>query len=133
MDYAIQLFLPILGGLLLGNWLHQAFGLSYLWTLLLAVLGMIGGIGVLYKRQMIGSQSLPKVQFPSNPKPEKEKGAHTGSEKSGAEPTSSQGMSHQELLELYKKADREPPTDDFALDDLLGDDDAEKPDDFSKK
>jgi F0F1-type ATP synthase assembly protein I len=50
MDYAIQLLLPILGGLLLGFWLTQHYGVSPLWTVVLAILGMVGGIGILYKR-----------------------------------------------------------------------------------
>lgn len=50
MDYAIQLLLPILGGLMLGYWLTQSFGASPIWMVLLAILGMVGGIGILYKR-----------------------------------------------------------------------------------
>jgi hypothetical protein len=122
MEYAIQLLLPILGGLLLGNWLHQTFGLSYLWMLGLAILGMAGGIGVLYKQQMTGKQALPKIQFaPRPPSSAKDKGhAHQGHMTGNS--SASQGMTHEELLEFYKKADREPPSDDFALNELLGDD-----------
>ena len=50
MDYAIQLFLPILLGLMLGAWLNRTFGLSPIWMVILAILGMAGGIAILYKR-----------------------------------------------------------------------------------
>lgn len=50
MEYAIQLFLPILGGLLLGLWLTEHYGVAPIWTVILAILGMVGGIGILYKR-----------------------------------------------------------------------------------
>jgi F0F1-type ATP synthase assembly protein I len=50
VDYAIQLLLPILGGLFLGMWLTGTFGVSPLWTIVLAILGMFAGIGIMYKR-----------------------------------------------------------------------------------
>lgn len=116
MEYAIQLFLPILGGLLLGNWLHQRFGISQIWTMVLAVLGMAGGIAVLYKRQMYTSEGQPKFPLPFSPKA-KDKTAES-------QPTH---LSHQELLDLYQQVqEREEESDekdDFALDGLLGDDD----------
>lgn len=53
MEYAIQLFLPVLGGLLLGNWLSKIYGVSPLWTPLLAILGMFSGLAILYKRYVL--------------------------------------------------------------------------------
>lgn len=53
MEYALQLLLPILGGLLLGQWLHDRFGASSIWTVILAILGMVAGLGLIYKRQML--------------------------------------------------------------------------------
>lgn len=50
MEYAIQLLLPILGGLLLGLWLTEHYHVAPIWTVILAILGMVGGIGILYKR-----------------------------------------------------------------------------------
>jgi len=69
MDYAVTLLVPILLGLLLGNWLTQTFHISSLWTLLLAVLGMVGGIGIMYKRFVYG-HPLKKI----TPKPPQEPG-----------------------------------------------------------
>jgi Putative F0F1-ATPase subunit Ca2+/Mg2+ transporter len=50
MEYAIQLLLPILGGLWLGDWLTKTYHLPALWTMVFAVLGMVAGLGILYKR-----------------------------------------------------------------------------------
>ncbi len=71
MDYALILLLPILGGLLLGNWLSQRFGLSPIWSLALAILGMFAGIGIMYKRyaypELYGGQKPPGL-FKKRPK-----------------------------------------------------------------
>jgi F0F1-type ATP synthase assembly protein I len=53
MEYAIQLLIPILLGFLLGVWLHNQFGLSPVWSVIFAILGMFGGIGILYKRYLL--------------------------------------------------------------------------------
>jgi hypothetical protein len=127
VEYAIQLLLPILGGLLLGNWLHKTFGISQIWTMALAVLGMFAGIAILYKRQMMGDNPVPKISF-TLPGSKPEKAAKKSSAKPKLDETSKKGaISHEELLELYQKADREPPTDDVALDDLLEDDEGPEP------
>jgi hypothetical protein len=63
MEYAIQLILPIIGGLLLGDWLTRTYGLSPLWTVLLGILGMVMGIRILYKRGM-AEQRLQKEKPP---------------------------------------------------------------------
>ncbi len=63
MEYAIQLLLPILGGLMLGDWLHRKFGISALWTIVLAILGMVAGLGILYKRTLPSQHKGP----PSDP------------------------------------------------------------------
>lgn len=92
MEYAIQLFLPVIGGLLLGNWLSETYGLSPIWTVILGVLGLAGGIGVLYKRSISG-QDIPK--FIPGPK---------------KKPTA--GKSVQELDSLYRRLHEEPPAED---------------------
>lgn len=68
MEYAIQLILPILGGLLLGNWLTRTYGISPLWTVLLGILGMVMGIRILYKRSL-AEQALQKERWPTQKKP----------------------------------------------------------------
>lgn len=59
MEYAIQLLLPILGGLWLGNWLNQTYGIPSIWTLILAILGMMAGLGILYKRYALEQKNMP--------------------------------------------------------------------------
>ncbi len=63
MEYAIQLILPIIGGLLLGNWLTRTYGTSPLWTVILGIVGMVMGIRILYKRSL-AEQALQKEQRP---------------------------------------------------------------------
>ena len=50
MEYATTLLLPILGGLFLGLWLQNNFGVSPIWTVVLGILGMLAGLGIMYKR-----------------------------------------------------------------------------------
>lgn len=50
MDYAIQMLIPVLGGLMLGVWLNKTYGLPQIWTVILAVLGMVAGIAIMYRR-----------------------------------------------------------------------------------
>lgn len=88
MEYAIQLLLPIIGGLWLGNWLSETFGLSPIWTVVLGVLGLAGGIGMMYKRFVLG-QKLTRF----TPKPRQK-------------PKPSQSV--QNLDELYRKIHEEP-------------------------
>lgn len=69
MDYAIQLFLPILGGLLLGYWLNQNWGVPSVWTVVLAMLGMVAGLIIMYRR--IVRTAPPRKTFsPRTPPPE---------------------------------------------------------------
>lgn len=56
MEYAIEILLPIIGGLFLGNWLTERFGLSPIWTVILPILGMVLGILMLYKRFTLSSR-----------------------------------------------------------------------------
>jgi hypothetical protein len=53
MEYAIQLLLPVIGGLMLGNWLSSQYHVSSLWSVFLAIAGLFGGIGMLYKRYIL--------------------------------------------------------------------------------
>lgn len=72
MEYAIQLILPIIGGLILGDWLSKTYGISPLWTVLLSILGMVMGIYAFYKRGM-AAQTLHKKQHSSLKKGPKDK------------------------------------------------------------
>ncbi|HEY9687475.1 MAG TPA: AtpZ/AtpI family protein [Coleofasciculaceae cyanobacterium] len=72
MDYAIQLLLPIIGGLMLGMWLTRHFGVSPIWTVVLAILGMAGGIGIMVKRFSVPKPVTHPKQSPelkAKPKP----------------------------------------------------------------
>ncbi|MBK8191332.1 MAG: AtpZ/AtpI family protein [Vampirovibrionales bacterium] len=62
MEYALQLLIPVGLGLWLGMWLHDQFGASSLWSVVLAALGMAAGIGILYKRSaMLYPRRDPKT------------------------------------------------------------------------
>tara|TARA_B100000287_G_scaffold397351_1_gene413845 strand:+ start:601 stop:888 length:288 start_codon:yes stop_codon:yes gene_type:complete len=75
MDYAIQVLIPIALGLYIGIWMHQNWGASPIWTVVLAILGLFAGIGILYKkslvyaerhkRKMAQEQPLVKSEEPS--------------------------------------------------------------------
>lgn len=88
MEYAIQLLLPILGGLLLGFWLTEYYGVAPIWTVILAILGMVGGIGILYKRF-----SYPEL-YNQSPK---------RLEKTGKSPSTEQKLPVDQLDFLYKR------------------------------
>ncbi|WP_373531103.1 AtpZ/AtpI family protein [Vampirovibrio sp.] len=88
MEYAIQLLLPIIGGLWLGGWLSKTYGLSPIWTVMLGVLGLVGGIGIMYKRSQ-RELNLPRY----TPKPK-------------SQPKPSQSL--QDLDSLYKKLHETP-------------------------
>lgn len=60
MDYALQLLGLILLGLYAGHWLDNKTGREPLFTLLGMLLGMVLGIGILYKRSL----SAPKKEKP---------------------------------------------------------------------
>ncbi|MBX2859847.1 MAG: AtpZ/AtpI family protein [Vampirovibrio sp.] len=60
MDSAIQLLVLTAGGLMLGVWLNQEFGLPPIWILVLAILGMVAGIGILYKNALMMTSGQPK-------------------------------------------------------------------------
>ncbi len=101
MDYAIQLLLPIVGGLMLGMWLTKTYGLNPIWTVLLAVLGMIGGIGILYRRF---------APTPVDPKTiQSHTGKHFSPEKHKPKAPQQNSVHHTELDFMY-----EPHTDDDA-------------------
>ena len=50
MEYAIQLLLPVVGGLMLGMWLTKTYGVPQIWTVVLAILGMAAGLFIMYRR-----------------------------------------------------------------------------------
>jgi hypothetical protein len=52
MDYAMDILIPIVGALLLGQWLVEHQHWPLLTIVLLPVLGLFTGIGLLYKRQL---------------------------------------------------------------------------------
>jgi|GEM_PF-1626181 len=59
MEYAIQLLIPVVGGLMLGMWLTKTYGLAPIWTVVFAVLGMAAGIAVIARRFSSGQAQLP--------------------------------------------------------------------------
>ncbi len=63
MEYALQLLIPILLGLFLGIWLNSQFGLSMIWAIVFAILGMVAGIGILYKRSLMNSSYTDPSDF----------------------------------------------------------------------
>lgn len=69
MEYAIELFIPFFGGLLLGAWLNRQFHVSLLWTLVLGILGFLAGLGIIYKRM-----TYPELYSKQNKEPEPVKG-----------------------------------------------------------
>ena len=99
MEYAIQLLLPILGGLWLGNWLSRTYGLPPIWTLILAILGMAAGLGILYKRYAL-SPKVPVLRH--------------GKKASSKEADEEKRLELHELDFLYKMEDEAevPPEDD---------------------
>lgn len=125
MEYAIQLILPIIGGLMLGDWLSKTYGISPLWTVLLGILGMAMGIRILYKRGM-AEQALRQKQHPIPAPPPKNKESHknAATAQPGSDPTMPyaaskrpprDGTSLNALHELYQQLDQHPPeeTSDF--------------------
>lgn len=89
MDYAVTLLVPIIGGLMLGLWLTNTYGLSPIWTVVLAILGMMGGIGIMYKRYAYPQLYKDKKEgavTPVKPLPKKQETAYrhwTDLEKTG--------------------------------------------------
>jgi len=63
MEYAIQLLIPVVGGLMLGMWLTKTYGISAIWTIILAIAGMVAGIAIMYRR-FSGSQSKVEIYRP---------------------------------------------------------------------
>jgi hypothetical protein len=59
MEYAIQLLIPMLAGLGIGNWLTKTYHVSPLWTVALAILGFALGFGVMAKKALLNS-NIPK-------------------------------------------------------------------------
>jgi len=79
MEYAIQLLIPILLGLFLGYWLETRFGASPLWMVFLAIVGMVAGLMILYKRQNypVSSEKPSTQQSPSSEnKPNDQSASH---------------------------------------------------------
>lgn len=64
MDYAIQLLIPVIGGLMLGIWLTKTYGVPSIWTIVFAIAGMVAGIAIMYRR-FSGSQSKVETYKPS--------------------------------------------------------------------
>lgn len=105
MEYAIQLLLPILGGLLLGFWLTQHYGVSPIWTVVLAVLGMVGGIGIMYKRL-----TYPELYQDTKAKPSTlKKSDKPSTDKARSVPI-------EKLDFMYRDLDKHPDDDDQCKD-----------------
>ena len=58
----MDLFLPIIGGLFLAQWLMQQHHWPDLTIVALPVLGLFLGLGLLYKRQTMASQNVNPSQ-----------------------------------------------------------------------
>ena len=122
MDYAIQLLLPIVGGLMLGMWLTKTYGINPIWTVLLAVLGMIGGIGILYRR-FSPTPMDPKTIHSNTGKP-------SSPEKHKPRPPQQKSVHHTELNFMYEPhddPDKHDANDWPELDALDRDDDSPHP------
>lgn len=98
MDYAIQLLLPVIGGLLLGQWLSRTYGVSPLWSVVLAILGMFAGIAILYKRFANPALYPKRPVNPSKIKPDETAGK--------------QAVPHEELHSLYQDFNNSVDEDD---------------------
>jgi F0F1-type ATP synthase assembly protein I len=107
MEYAIQLLLPILGGLLLGFWLTQHYGVAPIWTVVLAILGMVGGLGIMYKRLTYPELYPRDTKAPIKPS----KHGETSANKSNSVPI-------EKLDFMYREPDNHPSDDDIGLKDL---------------
>ena len=59
MEYAIQMLIPVIGGLMLGMWLTKTYGLAPIWTVVFAVLGMAAGIAIMARRFSSGQAQMP--------------------------------------------------------------------------
>jgi len=76
VDMAIDMLVPIVGALFLGMWLQNRFGLSPLWTVSLAIFGMIAGLRITYmrletkrKQDEIDHPKVKEPEKPFNPRP----------------------------------------------------------------
>jgi F0F1-type ATP synthase assembly protein I len=49
LEYTLQLLIPILLGVLLGQWLHKTYGLPPVWIGILGILGLCAGVVIVYK------------------------------------------------------------------------------------
>jgi len=68
MEYAIQLLIPVVGGLMLGMWLTNTYHASPIWTVVLAILGMVAGIGIMYRRFSVPQDGTSALNMPLPPK-----------------------------------------------------------------
>lgn len=68
MEYALQLLLPILLGFYLGAKLDEQTGRSPWFTLGGLILGVVLGIGVLYKRALLAQEKLAQQRRESRDK-----------------------------------------------------------------
>ena len=121
MDYAIQLLLPVIGGLMLGIWLTKTYHLSPIWTVVLAILGMIGGIGVIYKRFSYPQGGSTSGKLPTyKGKASKSGKAHSAS--SSEQSSEHPGAHIKDLDFLYREHHDQNDHDDWKeLDDLDAD------------
>jgi hypothetical protein len=70
MDYALDLLIPILGAIGLAQWLinsHQWPLFTMVW---MPIVGLFGGLGLLYKRQIARQSALPDSPPQSTDPPE---------------------------------------------------------------
>ena len=67
MEYAIQLLIPVVGGLMLGMWLTNTYHVSPIWAVVLAILGMIAGIAMMYRRFAMPQDGVATMKMPFPP------------------------------------------------------------------
>jgi hypothetical protein len=114
MEYAIQLLIPVIGGLMLGMWLTNTYHASPIWTVVLAILGMVAGIAIMYRRFSVPQDGVTTMT-PPFPPPKKITPPKSGQAQS--EPTEPSRAHVKDLDFLYRKYD-DTPDDWNELDEL---------------
>jgi hypothetical protein len=122
MEYAIQMLLPIVGGLLLGVWLTENYGVSPIWTVVLAILGMVGGIGILYKRFTYpelypNSKKSSKDEVPASPshRPSTAEPSKPSTTKASSAKESAKSLPIDQLSFLYEEPDHDRNREEFDI------------------
>lgn len=105
MEYAIQLLIPVIGGLMLGMWLTNTYHASPIWTVVLAILGMVAGIAVMYRRFSVPQDGVATMKLPFPPT---RPGSRSKSGQAQAGQEEPPRAHVKDLDFLYKKYDDDP-------------------------